>query len=438
MTKKEFARRRGYVILAAVVLFFAFNANIPPMGLDESMYMSVSQTMAKSGNLLCPVYNMEAFYDKPPMTYWLQAAFGSMSDIFFRGARLTDEEGAIPRDGRLFGYRAVSALAGLLVTLLVIYAGRRFYSYKAALCGGAAFAFSLLGCALSKMALTDMLLTLWCALSLLIFIFVYTGRLKKDALLVSWLFLGLALLTKGPIALGIVGLPILVFLAVRKDLRFLWDRRLAPGILIMLAVAAPWYLAMAHFDRGFLYEFFVHQNAQRALGQDFAHGYNPLMYVGVILVGMLPFSLFLAPAVKRCCRKKDPCGQFLSLWAVCVLVMFTLINSRLPGYILPMFPAAALLAGRYLEDLRPSALNRALLICNPVLSLLLGAAVGIAPHLLTFQSVWVKLVMACSGAWLAVFAVLALAKYLRRRDPVRTLSLQALGFAALLVCALPL
>ncbi|MBP5273840.1 MAG: glycosyltransferase family 39 protein [Abditibacteriota bacterium] len=437
MTKKAFARWRGYVFLSALVLFFAFNANVPPMGLDESMYMTASREMAASGDLLTPAYNGDPFFDKPPMTYWLQCASSAFFDVFFQEQRLWDARGALPADGRLFGMRAVSGVAGLLLLWLVMACGKTFFSPRAAVYAGFAFALSLLTCALGKMAITDMLLGLWCSASLFLFLLTYTRRLKKKYIVAAFASLGLALLTKGPIAAGIVGLPVLCFLAYRRDLRFMFDRYTAAGLLLMLAVAAPWYLLMQRAHGGFFYEFFMHQNLQRALGQDFAHNYNPFIYVGVILLGMAPWSLFLAPALIKYCRAKKTmlCEGFLSLWVISLFVMFTFINSRLPGYIFPVFPAAALLVGKYLEEYRPGRGAKAALVCSFALSVLLGGAVAAAPWFLEHQGLLVRCLAGLAGLWFAVFGAIALAR--RGGHPAPALVCQSLGFLLLLVCILP-
>ncbi|MBR4748608.1 MAG: glycosyltransferase family 39 protein [Abditibacteriota bacterium] len=435
MTERSFARRRGYVFLAALVLFVAFNANIPPMGLDESMYMTASQEMAASGDYLIPTYNGSPFFDKPPLVYWLQSASCAFFDVFFRGARLTDNLGPIRMDGRFFGYRAVSAGAALALLWLVMHAGRRLFGKKASLWAGAAFALSLLTCALAKMAIMDMLLTLWCSLSLFVFFFCYQKLLKKQWIIAAFACLGLALLTKGPVAFGIVGLPVLCFLAAKKRLLFMFDRYTLAGLLVMLAIAVPWYALAGAADGRFYQEFFVHQNLTRALGKDFAHGYNPLIYPAVILLGMAPWSLFLIPACMPARKKTGPEELFLVVWIVSLLIMFMLINSRLPGYIFPVFPPAAVLIGRYLDRYRPGKAGAAALTANVVLSLVLGGAVAAAPHLLTYQGPAVKAIAGAAGLWLAFWAALALWK--KKAGPAPALAAQAGGFLLLVVLLLP-
>ena len=435
MTKKAFARRRGFIFLAALVLFFAFNANIPPMGLDESMYMTASQEMSESGDYLIPTYNGSPFFDKPPLVYWLQSASCAFFDVFFRGARLTDAHGPFRCDGRIFGYRAVSAGAALVLLWLVMHAGRRLFGKRTALWAGAVFTLSLLTCALAKMAIMDMLLALWCSLSLFVFFFCYQKLLKKYMIVAAFAFLGLALLTKGPVAFGIVGLPVLCFLMAKKRLLFMFDRYTLAGLLVMLAIAVPWYVMAGAADGQFYREFFVHQNLTRALGKDFAHGYNPLIYPGVILLGMAPWSLFLIPACIPGRKKTGPEELFLILWICSLLVMFMLINSRLPGYIFPVFPPAALLIGRYLERYRPGRAGSVALALNLVVSLLLGGAVAAAPHMLTFQSPAVRVIAGAAGLWFAGWAALALWK--KKAAPAPALAAQAGGFLLLTVLLLP-
>lgn len=438
MSKRIYGRWKLYLFLIAAVLFFAFNANIPPMGLDESMYMTASQEMGLSHNYSVPFYNGEPFFDKPPMTYWLQNITCGFFDVFLRGARL-DTSAGLPTDGRLFGYRAASAISALVLLGMILFAGKRLFSPRTAIYSGFAFVLSILTCALAKMAIMDMLLAMWCTLSLLIFILTYLHKIKKQWIILAFGALGAALLTKGPIAFGIVGLPVLCFLIAHKKLGFMFDKWTLAGSLLMAAIAVPWYLVVQYETGTFFREFFIHQNLQRALGQDFAHSYNPLFYVGIILAGMAPWCWFLVPSIIKYCKSKKTLAaeQFLSLWVISLFLMFTLINSRLPGYIFPVFPAGALLVGRYLDTMKQSGTNKAMLLCSMFFSLLFGLVVAAAPWFLSFQSVFVKVLFGLAGLWYAGFGIASLIKYLKSAAPIPALICQAMGFLILFIAALP-
>ena len=414
------------------------------MGLDESMYMTAAFEMNESGDYLVPSYNGEHFFDKPPLAYWLEAGSFSFFDFFFQGKRLSDaNQKFIPFDGKLFAMRFPISFIALLFVVTICIVSKKLFSMRASIYAGYAFAFCLLTAALGKMAIIDMILSFFIFLSLIIFILTYTNRLKKSYIIIAFISLSLAIMAKGPIALGIVGFPVLAFLIYRKNLKFMFDRHTLLGFLLFLCLALPWFFICQINSGGtFFHEFFIHQNVQRALGQDFDHNYSPFFYLGIIFIGMAPWSMYLIPAVISNFKKRNSNNliteQFLCFWIISVFLMFTCINSKLPGYIFPIFAPAALIIGKYLENIKFNKTNKIMTISATFLSVILGIGFIIVPYTLSFQSVYVKIIFAVMGGWFIYFAIKSLKDYMKKRNPAEALGIQMAGFLVLFVIAMPI
>ena len=151
-------------------------------------------------------------------------------------------------------------------------------------------------------------------------------------------------------------------LAPPHFVRTCWFMRPLTAILVVLAVAAPWYIAVGlRTDGQWLRSFFVTENVQRALQPMEHHGGSFWYYVVTVAVGLFPWSLFLAPVlIDTVGRIRQRHGWsagyvFLSCWVCVYLVLFTLARTKLPSYVAPAYPALALLTGCFLHHLTRGA-----------------------------------------------------------------------------------
>lgn len=324
-----------YLLLLALcaVLFFWRLGGVPLMGMDEGVYAGCAREMAASGNYVVPMLNGRPFFDKPPVVFWLQAAsireFGVNS----------------------FAPRLPSAIAALALVFLTVFLGSRLFDRHAGLLAGFAVACTLLTVGLARMCLLDQLFALTIAASLGAFILCHVGALPRRVYLLFWAAMGLSVMVKGPAGAALIIITVAVFLLIRRRTGEVAKMMPIAGVLIALAIALPWYVLVQRATGGaFLGEFLIHQNIQRALGQDFHHNMPFFFYIPVFLVGFFPWSVFVPFAwtghVRL--RPKDKTGEaalFLATWMVTVIAVFSLCRSALPAYIFPSFPAAALLVG---------------------------------------------------------------------------------------------
>ncbi len=335
--------RRWLLAFAALLLAFGFLGKRGLWDPDEGRYTNVALVMLDSGDWLNPRRNHEVgHWTKPPLTYW---AIAASVGVF----------GPSPWAARLPG-----ALAYLLCTWLTWRIARRLVPERAD-AAGVAFATMLLPFGASQLVTTDMLLTACDTLALWAFVEARFGSgrhpLRWSALL--WVGLALAFLTKGPPGL-LPLLPMLVFglLVPRRQGRHLFD---LAGLLVFALLALPWYVAVIHGHPGLFAYFIGDEVVNRITTDEFGrHGewYGWLeIYLPTLLIGTLPWtpslwrSLRLLPMGLRRwrdleTRRSDAASVFIALWWLLPLLVFCLSRSRMPLYLLPLFPALALQVAR--------------------------------------------------------------------------------------------
>jgi hypothetical protein len=299
---------------------------------DEAVYADVARQMSATGDWLRPVSNCEPFYDKPILFYWLVAVLYKLL-------------GFAPLAPRL-----VSALALLLgLVFLAREVAQRATREAAEMAVWVAGA-SLLPFSLGRIGLLDALLTTTMTVALLAFLR-GLGEEEPDrrrrGLALGYVMTGAALAVKGPVFPLVIAGILVCDALVRRDLRQTLRRSgVLWGIPLVLAVGLPPYaLTSRAAGPAFITEFLGEHNLARALTAMQGHHGSPLYYLGVLVAGLLPFSVFLPQAllsIRRCEPKTRRLGSFAIVWGVLVLVGFSLAATKLPNYIAPAIPAFAI------------------------------------------------------------------------------------------------
>jgi 4-amino-4-deoxy-L-arabinose transferase-like glycosyltransferase len=297
-----------------------------------------------------------------------------------------------------FAARLPSALASLLAVLVAYELGRRLFRASTALLAALVLASSVAFCAAAHFANPDALLNLCTLLTLWCFWNHYT-RPNGWWMLGCGAACGLGMLAKGPVALILPMATTLLFLLWRRELRRLWDPRLLGASLVFVLVAAPWYIWVGVETKGeWLYGFFWKHNVERGLGVMENHD-GPFFYYGLLLIaGLTPWSVFLGPTAWHAWKangRRQQAGdnphqpadagrspiQFLLCWIAVCFVFFTVVRTKLPNYILPAYPAVALLTASFLDDWRrgqialPAWVMPTSLICLALVGV--GVSVGL-------------------------------------------------------------
>jgi 4-amino-4-deoxy-L-arabinose transferase-like glycosyltransferase len=336
---------RPWLILVALCLclFLPGIAAMPPLDRDEARFMQATRQMVQSGDLLRIRFQDEARNKKPVGIYWLQAASVSL----FSTAAST---GAWP-------YRLPSLVGAMLAVLFTFGFGARLAGPPAALIGAALLASSLLLVAEAHLAKTDAVLLATVVAAQGALGLLYRGARDgiaghRGLAATFWLAQGVGVLIKGPVT------PLVSLLAVAAlcvaDRRWRWLAALRPlwGIPLALAIAAPWFIAIQWATGGeFASEAITHDLFGKLVGAQESHGALPGTYLLLAPATMWPFSALLGIAGVAGWRGRgDPAIRFLAAWIVPTWLLFELVPTKLPHYLLPVYPAVALLAGAALAN----------------------------------------------------------------------------------------
>jgi len=244
--------------------------------------------------------------------------------------------------------------------------------------------------AMSQLLTLDSVLSAWLAAALCAFLLAQRDGLARAAcrnwMLVAYAAAAGATLTKGLVGLVIPGATLVLYTLATRDAGP-WKRLHAlPGLAVYLLLTAPWFLLVSRENAEFAQFFFIHEHFERFLTNEHRREGSWYYFVPMFLAGMLPWLLVWAWTLKRSWRDAPAATgfawpKFCLVWALFVFVFFSLSSSKLPSYILPMFPALALVLGWQLAQMAPKTLAR-LSLPLAVLSSLM--AIGVFVVLLGF------------------------------------------------------
>ena len=302
--------------------------------------------MLERRDWITPVLGGQPWLEKPPLYYWQAMVAYSVFGVKDWVARLP------------------SALDATLLVLAMYFFLRRFRrGYEL---DGALIAASCAGVVgLGRAAATDMPLAATFGIALIAW---WTWREcgQRFYLAAFYVLLGLGMLAKGPVAPALAGAVIVLYAMAANDARVLWRTLWLPGIALFLAVAAPWYVAIQIRNPTFFRTFILEHNVAR-FSSNLYHHRQPFWFYGpVILVALMPWTVFVLAAAVRTARlwwserlwrqnsddatPEDALSLFALIWLVVPLALFSVSQSKLPAYILPAVPAGALLLVEYIRQ----------------------------------------------------------------------------------------
>ncbi|HEY1023439.1 MAG TPA: glycosyltransferase family 39 protein, partial [Flavisolibacter sp.] len=304
--------------------------------LDEAKNAECAREMLVSGDYIVPEFNGQLRTDKPPLHYFFMIAAYKMFGV------------------SAFSARFFSAVFGAL-TILVVYLFTRSYAGKrAALFGAVVLMASLHFNFQMRLAVPDPYLIFWMTSSFMTF-FLFLTKQKKIWLWLMYISIGLGLLTKGPIALGLPGLIMLVFLLLtgKFNWRTIRSFYIPAGILIVLAIALPWYWLNYEVTNGeWTDRFFFKHNLGRYSDTMEGHGGFFLLPLLMVIVGLLPLGVFGISSATLAMKRRSNEFQLFSLLIVGgIVVFFSFSQTKLPNYTAPAYPFAAILIGYFFDRL---------------------------------------------------------------------------------------
>ncbi|HEU5078882.1 MAG TPA: phospholipid carrier-dependent glycosyltransferase [Opitutaceae bacterium] len=375
--------RLGLIFAA---LFFFLLGSRPLSNPDEGRYSEIPREMLDTGDYVTPRLNGVKYFEKPPLVYWLTAGAFRVGGINELTARF---------------WPALFALAGVLMTYA---AGRALYDRRTGIFGAITLGTSLLYYGLSRLIVLDLAVGFFIAAALFAFIVAVqqpAGTKRRWLFMAFYAAMGLGLLAKGLIAFVLPGA--VMFFWVLLFNRWSRLRPLYPfsGSLLLLAIAAPWHVLAAQRNPDFLSFYFVHEHFERFTSTVHDRAEPWWYFLAVFVVGFFPGTIFLWSSLRESFRRgsasevgrgvpAEPQSQdltsrlghdergspgtvsdvafgsvrptsemmmsqrhtawFLVLWIVIIVGFFSASHSKLIPYIIPVFPAAALLVGRFLGN----------------------------------------------------------------------------------------
>jgi 4-amino-4-deoxy-L-arabinose transferase-like glycosyltransferase len=305
---------------------------------NEGLYAQIPREMLASHNFIIPYLNGVPYIEKPPLLYWLIAGSYWLFCI------------------SEFAARFVPAIAGFLTLLIAFVTARTYLSARAAFLVVLILGTSL-GYAVScRMVFFDVVFTLFLTAALLCY-FDWEQTSRRSQLRLGYVLLGLAVLTKGLVALILAGLVVIIYyLIARKPCQQWWQAWDIWGMLFFLAITVPWHILAAYQDPNFAWFYFINEHFLRFLGErepkDYYHG--PIYYYSYrVFIYLLPWSLLFPLFFMRKQNTKEgkPLMRFLAIWFWTFFIFFSLSKAKANYYLITALPSLALLLSHKVNEM---------------------------------------------------------------------------------------
>ncbi len=350
------------LLLSVLVLFLSMDGlgDRKLANPDEGRYSEISREMAVSGDFITPRLNGLKYFEKPPLQYWATA----ISFSLFGESEFT---------ARLY-----TALCGLGCILLAAYTGKRLFDEETGLLAGLVLLSAPYFAALNEIVTLDMGLTFWMTLSLCAFAIAQSASndgSRRRWLLVAWAGMAGAVLSKGLIGIVFPAAALFLYCAVRRNFRLLLKMEWLWGMLLFLAITAPWFIAVSVKNPEFPQFFFIHEHFDRFLKPGHRREAAWWFFFPILFVGFLPWLVSFIPACvagwRTPARLSGPHHsfsplKFFLLFSVFILLFFSKSSSKLPAYILPMFPVLGIVIAAYLRQAEARRLAWMVLPISPL------------------------------------------------------------------------
>ena len=304
---------------------------------DEGRYAEIAREMFVTGDWVTPRYNGYKYFEKPPLQIWATAAAFNLFGIGDWQARLW------------------TALTGFLTIVFIGFTGARIYTPRAGWLAAIALASSPMWVIGGHINSLDMGLSAFLVAALCSLLLAQSSQNSTDNrrwMWACWAFMALATLSKGVIGIAIPGMVFVVYSITAWDWK-IWKRlHIISGTILFLVITAPWFVLVAQRNPEFLEFFFIHEHLQR-FTQTAHSRTGPIYYfIPLLLIGFLPWIAQTPEALAQAWRERNrefSSGWLLTCWFAVIMGFFSISQSKLPGYIIPVFPALALLVGHRLD-----------------------------------------------------------------------------------------
>ena len=340
------ARAIIVLLIFSLLAFLPGQAKIPPIDRDEARFAQATKQMVDSGDYIDIRFQNEVRYKKPVGIYWLQAAALKTAEL------VTQRE----MDTRIYVYRIPSLIGAVGAVIATFWAACVFVSRRGAILAAVMMASSILLGVEARLAKTDAMLLFMVVLCMGVLARAYMpppeGQKDNRALpYIFWIALGVGVLLKGPLILMFIGLPIISLIAI--DRSGSWLKALKPliGVPIFLLMVLPWFAAIQmRTGSTFFSDSIGGDMLSKAYSAQEGHGAPPGYFIVLFFLTFWPAAILAGMAVPGVWREKwETPVKFLLVWLVPAWLVFEIVITKLPHYVLPLYPAIAILLARGIE-----------------------------------------------------------------------------------------
>jgi 4-amino-4-deoxy-L-arabinose transferase-like glycosyltransferase len=342
------ARAIAFLTLCGVLLFLPGFFNIPPIDRDEARFAQATKQMVETGDFVDIRFQDEVRYKKPVGIYWLQSAAVEIASGL-----------GLPRaQVRIWLYRVPSLIGAIGAVLLTYWTALAFVTRRGAILAALMMCSSVLLGVEARLAKTDamLLLSVVAAMGALARVYLSWQRGEDPAHppwtwpAIFWTALAGGILLKGPLIVMFVVLTIVTLAIFDRSAAWLWRLRPVWGLMWLLVLVLPWFIAIFWRAGDAFFSNAIGGDMLSKLSAQESHGAPPGVYLLLFWVTFwpgAPLAGMAAPAVWR--ARREPGAQFLLAWLIPSWIVFELVLTKLPHYVLPLYPAIAILTVGTLE-----------------------------------------------------------------------------------------
>jgi len=341
-------RAIGFLTLCGLLLFLPGFFNIPPVDRDEARFAQATKQMVETSDFVDIRFQDDVRYKKPVGIYWLQAAVVETASAL-----------GLPRAPlRIWLYRIPSLVGAIGAVLLTYWTALAFVTRRGAVLAALILCSSVLLSVEARLAKTDamLLLTVVAAMGALARVYLSWQRGEDPAHppwawpAIFWTALAGGILLKGPLILMFVALTIITLAILDRSASWLWRLRPVWGLMWLLVLVLPWFVAIFWRAGDAFFADSIGGDMLSKLSAQESHGAPPGVYLLLFWITFwpgAPLAGMAAPAVWR--ARREPGAQFLLAWLIPSWIVFELVLTKLPHYVLPLYPAIAILTVGALE-----------------------------------------------------------------------------------------
>lgn len=361
------------LLIFSSIYFFIFlgtrHLSIP----DEGRYPEIAREMLSSNNWITPKINGIPFLEKPILYYWIEVLFMKFFGI------------------NTWAIRAPIAIFGIFGITCLYSFGRVLYTRRVAILASCILATSPIYFLSAHYANMDLIVAnlLWISFFFVVLALKQSRRNKNTriSMYCAYTFASLACLTKGLMGVAFPIMVIGIWIIFTNNWRSLKKLHIMEGFLIICILISPWLYLVIKENPDFLYFYFYYQQIYRFIGTGFNNAFGPWFYITVIMVGILPWSIAIFPAIGKIIKTLNNIQYanssivLLLIWTISVFIFFSIPKSKIIGYILPIIAPLSLLIAFYFERLRQekSIILRVLLCLINIITIQMSVALIFYP-----------------------------------------------------------